>query len=218
MRVVNPPGLDFVHLVEHVAKIALGVDPSAVHARHDFADDFLPGCGVGSVPQLLEMREQADVDEIGERRLRPFLQLLPFWGIRRGPVVPPVGRFERAAEIRPHRPGLALLHLFALIKNSEKKNPCQFGNILHGSRTIRSAQNVTDAPDRLVEGRLGGEGFCGHDAQSASSGLKPMARKCLSAVSASVSPCSRMRTNEVQSVSGNPWSRRSLHNRVADSN
>src|SRR5262249_39773476 len=54
---------DLVHAIEHVEKVALGIDARSIHARHNLADDFLPRRGVWLIFQFLEMRDELAIYE-----------------------------------------------------------------------------------------------------------------------------------------------------------
>ena len=53
VRIVNRDAADFVNLVQHVQEILFRINPAAVNAGHDFADNLLPGSCAGLIFQSL---------------------------------------------------------------------------------------------------------------------------------------------------------------------
>lgn len=159
VRVVHARGGEFMHLVEHVAKIPLRVDARAIHTGHDFRDHLLPRAGVRLFPERLEMRDEVAIDERKESAHRALHKFLALRRVGRGPILPAVRRGERRAEVRAHGGGaLRFVHL-AFVEDAEEKNPRQLGDILHRARAITPPHDVADAPDGSVDGALIGKRF-----------------------------------------------------------
>ena len=152
---VNGLMAEVVNPVEDVEEVALGVDTHPLHAAHDLADHFLPHAGVGLAFQALEVRKQAAIDE-GEQ----FAELAGFHclaqrSIRRGPILPAIGRGQRWGKGATHSLGFFLFLGFDLVENAQEQHPGQFGNVLHRAGHVAPAHDVADGFDGLIDGLAG---------------------------------------------------------------
>ncbi len=174
MRRVHRLNGELMHLVQHVEKVALGVDAHPFHAGHDLADDLLPGGCVGPVLERLQVRQQVGVGEVEERPGRGVLQFtaLPadvFVRVvrivrgclfrRRAPIAPAVGRLQRRSEWNAQRVRFLFFAVFLLVEDAQEENPGQLGHILHRPGAVAPAHDVADALDGLIDRLLGGQAF-----------------------------------------------------------
>ena len=89
---IDPVLAQRIDLVEHVAEIALGVDPRPLHPAHDLADELLPDRRPRLLFQGLQVRDEVLIDEAEKRALRRLFQFRPFRTAWCPPIAPAVGR------------------------------------------------------------------------------------------------------------------------------
>jgi hypothetical protein len=94
MGLVDGPGPQFMHPVEHVAKVALGIDAGALNPAHDLADQLLPHRRLRPTLQPLEVGQQFGVDEGKEDARGLALQGHAHCPARCRPIAPAVGRIQ----------------------------------------------------------------------------------------------------------------------------
>ena len=81
----------------------------------------------------LEVGQQFLVDELPDARLPVSWRRAR---IRRGPVAPAVGLFERRREGQAQGLGFLGLVGFALVEDAEEQNPGEFRDVLHGAGAV----------------------------------------------------------------------------------
>ncbi len=154
---VHRLGAEQVHAVDHVEEVAVGVDSRLLDARHDLADHLLARRGARLVAQAAKGRQQLRVHETLDRTKRAVLQRLAFGPIRRRPVAPAVGRFERRRESRAHGTGPLGLACLALVQDSQEEDPGQLRDVLQRAGAVRAPHDVADALDGGVHRLRGRE-------------------------------------------------------------
>ena len=125
MSIINRVVGNLVNLVQHILKVALGINADALHAGHNFADDFLRRRRVALAAQPFQMGQQLAVDETEQRVGRRGLQFQPLVGLaggqrfrRRAPVPPAVGRRQRRPVRSAQNSRLVGFLLLPLVQNA----------------------------------------------------------------------------------------------------